>query len=98
VSADDADDADGATATVLEAAEAAGVHLPYGCRIGVCGTCTGRLLEGRLAHGRPPRALRRRDLDDGYVLTCVAVPKVDCTVEVGTAVHRDLLANPLKRR
>ncbi|SEW27928.1 2Fe-2S iron-sulfur cluster-binding protein [Natrinema salifodinae] len=31
--------------TVLEAAEFAGAVLPYGCRTGACGTCTGRLLE-----------------------------------------------------
>ena len=33
------------TETVLENAERADVGLPFGCRTGACGTCTGRLLE-----------------------------------------------------
>ena len=79
---------------VLEAAEAAGQRLPYGCRTGVCGTCTGRLFDGEIRHERPPRALKRRHLDDGYVLPCIAVPTTDCTLEVGPDVFRDLLVNP----
>ena len=31
--------------TVLEAAERLDIALPFGCRTGACGTCTGRLLE-----------------------------------------------------
>ncbi|QSX00530.1 2Fe-2S iron-sulfur cluster-binding protein [Haloterrigena alkaliphila] len=37
--------------TVLEAAERVGIALPFGCRTGACGTCTGRLLE---AEGTEP--------------------------------------------
>lgn len=84
------------TGTVLEAAEAAGLALPFGCRTGACGTCTGRLLAGDLTHDRPPRALKQRHLDDGYVLPCIATPAGDCTVEVGIEVRRDLLGNPFR--
>jgi len=84
--------------TVLEAAEDAGLHLPYGCRTGVCRTCVGRVLDGELVHERDPRALKERHLDDGYALTCVAHATGDCTVEVGVEVHRDLLTNPFERR
>ncbi|MDS0283391.1 2Fe-2S iron-sulfur cluster-binding protein [Haloarcula onubensis] len=87
------EDADG---PVLDAARAAGLCLPYGCRTGACGTCTGRVLAGSVTHDRPPRALKRRHRDDGYVLTCIATPEGDCTVEVGTEVKRDLLENPFK--
>ena len=80
--------------TVFEAAAEAGVGVPVGCRTGACGTCTGRLLGGRVWHRRPPRALKRRHLDDGYVLTCVAVPSTDCELEVGSDVQADLLVNP----
>jgi len=79
---------------VLDATEESGLSLPFGCRTGACGTCTGRLLDGEVVHERPPRALKPRHLDDGYVLTCIAVPTGDCTVEVGTDVQRDLLVNP----
>jgi len=82
--------------TVLEAAEAADVALPFGCRTGACATCTGRILEGDLEHRRPPRALKDRHLQDGYVLLCIAEPRDDCRVEVGTDVQTDLVSNPWK--
>ena len=79
---------------VVTAAERDGIKLPFGCRTGVCGTCTGRLLAGTLEHGRPPRALKERHREKGYVLPCIATPTSDATVEVGSAVHEDLLENP----
>jgi ferredoxin len=82
--------------TVLDAAEAAGVGLPFGCRTGACGTCTARLLAGETCHRRPPRALKQRHLDDDYVLTCIAVPETDIRLEVGAAVQADLVSNPWK--
>jgi ferredoxin len=82
--------------TVLDAAEAAGVGLPFGCRTGACGTCTARLLEGEVCHRRPPRALKERHLDDDYLLTCIAVPETDIHLEVGAAVQADLVSNPWK--
>ena len=49
--------------TVLEAAEDAGVDIPYECRSGICGQCKTRLLTGRVAwksrtHSRRPRKQR----------------------------------------
>jgi ferredoxin len=82
--------------TVFVAADAAGVSLPIGCRTGACGTCTGRLLSGELVHRRPPRALKDRHVDDGYVLLCVAEPRSDVEIEVGSRVARDLTSNPWK--
>ncbi|MFB6372850.1 MAG: 2Fe-2S iron-sulfur cluster-binding protein [Bradymonadaceae bacterium] len=80
--------------TVLDAAEASGVALPFGCRTGACATCTGRLLAGRVDHARPPRALKQRHREAGYVLLCVARPRDDCEVEVGAGVGTDLVSNP----
>jgi ferredoxin len=82
--------------TVLDATEDANVGLPFGCRTGACATCTGRLLSGKVEHRRPPRALKRRHLDDGYVLLCIATPLADSRVEVGAAVADDLVSNPWK--
>lgn len=82
--------------TVLEAAESAGVAIPFGCRTGACGTCAGRLVEGDASHRRPPRALRSGHLRDGYVLCCIATPETDCRVEVGADVHARLVSNPWK--
>jgi len=79
---------------ILDAAERADVPLPFGCRIGVCGSCTAQLREGGVEHGRPPHALKPRHLRAGYVLPCVAVPTTDCRLEVGADVPRDLVENP----
>ncbi|MFA9504007.1 2Fe-2S iron-sulfur cluster-binding protein [Natrinema sp. H-ect1] len=86
--------------TVLEAAERNDIGLPFGCRTGACGTCTGRLLEGAaddaLTHRRRPRALKDRHLADGYVLLCLAAPRADCRIAVGSSVHTELVDNPWK--
>lgn len=82
--------------TVLAGAEEAGESVPFGCRTGACGTCTGRVLDGYLEHRRPPRALKPRHLDDGYVLLCIAEPRADTRVAVGKDVVAELVDNPWK--
>jgi len=81
---------------VLAAAERAGVSLPFGCRTGACATCTGRLRSGRVEHARPPRALKDRHLEAGYVLLCVAEPRADSLIDVGSGVADELVSNPWK--
>lgn len=85
------------TETVLEAAERAGVGLPFGCRTGACGTCTGRLTDGDVRYRRPPRALKGRHIRNGFVLLCIAEPHGDCRFDVGTAVQSRLASNPWTR-
>ncbi|MFC7154783.1 2Fe-2S iron-sulfur cluster-binding protein [Halomarina halobia] len=80
--------------TVIEAAERGGVGLPFGCLTGACATCTARLLDGRVEHRREPRALKPRHREDGYVLACVAEPRSDCRLRVGSDVHGELVSNP----
>ncbi|EMA53278.1 MULTISPECIES: 2Fe-2S iron-sulfur cluster-binding protein [Halococcus] len=79
---------------VLTAAECAGVALPFGCRTGACATCTGKLLDGRIEHARPPRALKERHREAGYVLLCIAEPRSDCRIVVGSSVQAELVSNP----
>ena len=69
--------------TLLDAAEKAGVAMPYGCRGGSCGACKGRVVEGDLERGIEDRfALTEAERADGYMLLCVAHPKSDVIVEV----------------
>jgi CDP-4-dehydro-6-deoxyglucose reductase len=68
--------------TVLEAAQRAGVALPYSCRAGVCGSCKATLLQGQCAYPRnPPLALSASALAHHAVLLCQAVPTSDLLLE-----------------
>jgi ferredoxin-NADP reductase len=71
-------DADGAT-TVLEAGEEAGIGMPYGCRMGICHTCTLTLVEG------PVRDLRNGEefgQPNEQVQTCVTAAVGDCVLDI----------------
>lgn len=71
--------------TVLEAALAAGLLLPYGCRDGACGTCKGRVLGGTFDHGKASdSALTEQERKDGFALLCQARPSSDLVIEVRT--------------
>jgi len=78
---------------LLDALEARGVSLPYGCRYGGCISCAAKLLSGEVDQ-RAGVALNGRQLGDGYVLLCVARPLGDCTFDVGVESHDKLYRNP----
>ncbi|NKY49157.1 ferredoxin reductase [Nocardia vermiculata] len=68
---------DGAT-SLLEAGEAAGVQMPFGCRMGICQTCVVTLTDGHV-----------RDLRNGAehqagekVQTCISAAAGNCTLDV----------------
>ena len=60
--------------TILGAARRAGIGPPSSCEQGNCGTCMARLEEGR-ATMRENNVLGPDDLEEGWVLTCQAVPQ-----------------------
>lgn len=60
--------------TVLEAAEAVGVDIPWSCRIGISGTCKVRLLEGEVSM-EVQDGLAPSDKAAGYILACQAKTK-----------------------
>jgi ring-1,2-phenylacetyl-CoA epoxidase subunit PaaE len=62
-----------ADGSVLEAAERAGLTLPYSCRSGICATCRVKIREGQavMAHNI---ALEPWEIAAGFVLCCQAKP------------------------
>ncbi|BBY82683.1 2Fe-2S iron-sulfur cluster binding domain-containing protein [Mycolicibacterium pulveris] len=63
-----------ANETLLESARRAGLSPPFSCEAGNCGTCMGKLLAGR-ATMRANDALEPDEVEEGYILTCQAVPE-----------------------
>jgi ferredoxin len=51
------------------------------------------LLEGSVDQ-KAQVALNNRQINDGYVILCVARPASDCTFEVGVESHDRLYRNP----
>jgi CDP-4-dehydro-6-deoxyglucose reductase len=67
--------------TVLEAAQRAGLALPYSCLAGVCGSCKATLVEGECVYPRnPPTALNAAERLRHQVLLCQAVPASDLVI------------------
>ncbi len=78
---------------LLDALEAAGLCLPYGCRHGACITCAARLLDGTVDQSKG-KALKPAQEAAGYVLLCIARPRSDCVIEVGAGCQEALFTNP----
>ena len=71
--------------SILTAALRQDLVLPYGCRNGACGSCKGRILEGRVDYGvYQPKALTGDEKAQGKALFCQARPLTDLVVEART--------------
>lgn len=69
--------------TLLDAALAAGVLLPHGCRDGACGACKGRLVSGQIESAScAPNALSDAERAGGMILCCRAQARSDLVLEI----------------
>jgi CDP-4-dehydro-6-deoxyglucose reductase len=86
--------------TVLDAALRGGFIISYGCRNGACGSCKGKLLEGRLDYGHyQEHALPDVEKEAGMALFCQARPLTDLVIstrEVGGAAGIEIRKLPAR--
>ncbi len=68
---------------ILAAGLAAGNFMPYSCKQGVCNSCKGRIVEGKVDYGDShPAYFKDEDRAAGFALLCQSSPLSDCVIEV----------------
>ena len=77
-------------APILDEAMARGFGLPFGCRMGSCGMCCAKLIEGEVDQSSQ-FFLTEEQMREGYVLLCQARPLSDVVVRLCTDDELDPL-------
>lgn len=71
----------GAGETILDLAEAAGIHVETSCRMGLCGTCKVMLASGAVDMN-DMGGLSDAEREAGFVLACCSTPTSDVAIDL----------------
>jgi CDP-4-dehydro-6-deoxyglucose reductase, E3 len=68
--------------TILAAADAAGVNIPYSCRNGRCSSCKCKVIKGETRAINEEYGLSAKEKADGWILSCVRIANTELELEV----------------
>ena len=69
--------------TILEAANIAGISIPFGCGDGMCGACKGELIAGDvMLEDYQETALTEEEKEDGLILCCKALATENIIINI----------------
>jgi 3-phenylpropionate/trans-cinnamate dioxygenase ferredoxin reductase subunit len=84
--------------TLLQAALRQNVEYPHSCRIGACGVCKCRLVEGQVKNLTDiTYTLSGAEISKGYILACQCLPKSDVWVEVDQTAESSVSGRVIKQ-
>eukprot|EP00887_Chlorella_sp_A99_P001756 scaffold19.g1756.t1 len=66
---------------ILDAAEQAGLELPYSCHAGGCSNCAAKVAHGAPLDQRDQSFLDATQISLGYAMLCVSRPTGNVTIE-----------------
>jgi toluene methyl-monooxygenase electron transfer component len=74
---------------LLKSAIEQGIDYPHNCRVGVCGTCKTRILDGRVSPmvDLALSPLKNEEIESGCVLACQAKVRQDLVIDVKLGGH-----------